>query len=105
MIVAGEVAKVESVRRDGGEHGARPVGSINLERVAIAATADLELPPAAHEVIIGRIEREEHADPAFGVGVQHDEVPILRALDVHTGAVAGIKLIVVETNGDWILSE
>ncbi len=105
MIVRGVSAEVVCVGRDSGEHGARSFVPLYLERIAIAATADLELLSAAHEVIVGRIEREEHADSAFGVGVQHDEVTILRALDVHAGAVAGVKLIVIEPNGDWILSE
>jgi hypothetical protein len=37
--------------------------------------------------------------------VQNKEVTVLRGLDVHAGAVAGVKLIVVETNCDRILSE
>ena len=105
MVVRSESAEVKRVGRDRGEHRARPFAGLYLERVAIAAAAQLEFLPATHEVVIGRIEREQHADSALRISVQDDEVAVLRGLDVDTRAVAGVKLIVVEANRDWILNE
>ena len=105
MVVRRESAEVKRVGRDCGEHRARPFAGLYLERVAIAAAAQLEFLPAAHEVVIGRIEREQHADSALGIGVQDDEVAVLRGLNVNTRAVAGVELIVIEANRDRILNE
>ena len=59
---------------------------------ALYAAAQLEFLPAAHEVVIGRIEREQHADSALRIGVQDHEVAVLRpprapAVDARSPAV------------------
>src|SRR2546427_735680 len=104
MVIAHVGVEAEGVGCDRGEHRARSV-ALERERVAIAAVSQLEALPAAHKVVIARIERKQHADPALGIGVQHDEVAVLRRLDVNAGAVAGPKLIVIEANSDGCLSE
>src|SRR2546427_4925588 len=56
-----------------GQHGARSFICLYLEGVAVGAAADLETFPPADEVVITRVEREQHANAAFGVGVQRSE--------------------------------
>jgi len=50
------------------------------------------------EVVVSRIEWEQHAHASIRIGVQHDEVSILRGLDVDTRAVAGCKPVVIDLN-------
>ena len=105
MVVTSERAEGECVGCHRREHRARSFIALDLERVAIGAAPHLELLPAAHKVVIARIERVEHADPALGLGMEHDEVAVLLGLDVDPGVVAGGELIVIEANSDGILSE
>src|SRR2546427_11505283 len=88
-----------------GQHGARSFICLYLEGVAVGAAADLETFPPADEVVITRVEREQHANAAFGVGVQDDEITVLRRFDVDTGAITDREVVVIEMHGDRRLSE
>src|SRR6266566_1962062 len=98
--VADELVVLERLCHPGGEHRAGPVVVVHHKRVAIRSTAQLLPLPAANEVVVSRIEREQHAHAAIRIGVQDDEVSILRGLDVDARAVAGRKPVVIDLHRD-----
>ncbi len=87
-MVAEHVA-VEPERRTGhrGVHHAAP-GAVGLEGLAVAPVADLIPLPAPDEVVVARIEREEHPEVAVRIGVEDDEVAVILGTDVNLGPVA-----------------
>src|SRR6266566_3079715 len=98
--VADELVVLERLCHPGGEHRAGPVVVVHHKRVAIRSTAQLLPLPAANEVVVSRIEREQHAHAAIRIGVQDDEVSILCGLDVDARAVAGRKPVVIDLHRD-----
>jgi hypothetical protein len=100
VVIAHKGAVVERIPGEDCHHRARAVAVVDEEGVAVGAPAQLEAPAAAHEVVIRRIEWEQHPDPSVGVGVQHDEVAVLHRLDVDAGAVAAGELLVIEFNAN-----
>ena len=95
VVAAHELVELERRDRAGGEHHARPLALVDGERFAVAPAAHLELVAAAHEVVAGRIEREQHPNPTLGVGPQHDEIAVVGQLHVHLGLVAALEITVL----------
>src|SRR6266566_5036865 len=98
--VADELVVLERLCHPGGEHRARAVIVVHHKRIAIRSTPQLLPLPAANEVVVSRIEREQHAHAAIRIGVQDDEVSILCGLDVDARAVAGRKPVVIDLHRD-----
>jgi hypothetical protein len=66
-----------------------PAGSVvRRERFAAPAAADLVLAAAAHEVVVFRIDREQHSEVPVGIGVEHQHVAILAGPHLHLGLFA-----------------
>jgi len=82
MITAHELVELEGGRRPRGEHHALALAVVDVERLAVPAAADLDLVAAPHEVVLARIEREEHTHTTLGVGAEHDHVAVIRQLHV-----------------------
>src|SRR6266566_8166114 len=97
---ADELVVLERLCHPGGEHRARAVIVVHHKRIAIRSTPQLLPLPAANEVVVSRIEREQHAHAAIRIGVQDDEVSILCGLDVDARAVAGRKPVVIDLHRD-----
>ena len=82
--------------RHGRQHGAGPGVLVHRKRLAVAATADLQLVVATHEVVVAGVEREQHPHAPVGVGPEHHEIAVLLGARVHLGAVAPGIIVVVE---------
>ena len=89
MIAEHELVEAERIVGHGGVHRAPALAVVRRERLVAAAAADLVLPAAAHEVVVLRIDREQHAQMAVGIGVEHQQVAILARPDLHLGLFAG----------------
>ncbi len=100
MIVADEGVEIERITRDRGQHRARSFIAVDLEGVAIIAAPNLELLVSTDEGVVARIDREQHADAASGVGVQDHEVAVLRRFDIDPGALAARELVVIDFDCD-----
>jgi len=96
VIVADEGVEGQRVRRQDRHHGAGPVARVHEERITVRATPNLHLAAPTHEIVIGGVEGEQHANPSVGVGMQNDEVAVFGGLDVHAGAVAAGELFVID---------
>lgn len=105
MIVVNECVELERVGRHRREDGSGPFQRFYLKSVAIGSAPDLEPPTAVNKVIVTRIKWEQHAEPAFRVGMQDDQMAILVRLDVDTRVIADRELVVIELYGDRRLNE
>ncbi len=96
VIVADEPVEGQWVGRKDRHHGAGPVARIHEERVTVRAPPNLHFPAPAHEIVIGGVEGEQHANPSLGVGMQNDKVAVFGGLDVYAGAVTAGELFVID---------
>src|SRR6266849_4071070 len=96
MIAAHELVELERCHRADGEHEPGALPLVDRERLAVAAAAELDRPPAAHKCVVARVEREQHPDAAVGIGAEHDEVAVLAELYVHMRLVAAPVIVLIE---------
>src|SRR5713101_7436704 len=105
MIAARELVELEWCHRAGGEHQPRALTLVDRERLAVAAAAELDRPPAAHEGVVARVEREQHPHAAVGIGAEHDEVAVLAELYVHMRLVAAPVMVLIEPDfHGWVVT-
>src|SRR5690349_5024775 len=105
VVAAHELVELERRHRAGGDDQPRAVAVIHVERFAVAPAADLDGLAAAHEVVVGRIEREQHPDAPVGVGAQHHDVAVFARLDVDARLVAPLEVVVIEPDFDrWVVT-
>jgi hypothetical protein len=88
--------RVESERalRPGGEDYPSPALFIHGERLVAAATLDLELPVPADELVVARVQREQHLHATLCIGSQHHNVAILPSADIDPRTLARNELVV-----------
>jgi hypothetical protein len=88
VVAPDELSELVGVPREGREDGAQAARLIDPERFPVATAAQLVILSAAQEAVVKRIEREQHPDPAVGLGMQHEEVAIGFGTRVHAHPVA-----------------
>src|SRR5438445_357658 len=95
VVPAYERVELEGLHGARGEHHACALAVVHVERLAVAPPAHLDLAAAAHERVVAGIEREQHPDPAVGVGAQHHEIAVLGHLHIHACPVALHEVVVL----------
>src|SRR5438034_3203268 len=95
MIAAHELVELERRAGPGGEHQPRALAVVHEERFAVAPAAHFDGLVAAREVVIRRIEREQHPHATLGVGAKHEQIPVVGQPHVDPGVVAALEIVVV----------
>src|SRR5437667_8400288 len=95
VVAAHELVELERGFRPGGKDNAGALAVVHVERLAIAATAHLDGLMPAHERVVARIEREQHAHAPVRIGAEDDDIAVIGEPDVHPGLVAASEIIVV----------
>src|SRR6266550_685915 len=88
MIAAHELVELERRAGPGGEHQPRALAVVHEERFAVAPAAHFDGLVAAREVVVRRIEREQHPHATLGVGAKHEQIPVVGQPHVDTGVVS-----------------
>ncbi len=105
VIPPAELTIAERILRERDIHG--PVSDLvhGPNGVVVLPIAYLEVATAPNEVVGKRVEREEHADAAFRIGMKHHEMSVCFRSDVHPDLFIEFEMIVVaEPNLQrWIL--
>ncbi len=105
VIPPAEVTVAERILRERDIYG--PVSNLfhGPNGVVVLPIAYLEVATAANEVVRKGVEREEHADAAFRIGMKHHEMSVCFRADVHPDLFIEFELVVVtEPNLQrWIL--
>ena len=96
VTVAGQLVERERVGRVGGEDGARSTFIVDLQRLPVGATPQFEVSLATNEVVLARIDWEQHPNPAEWVGMQNDHVAIAVGSDVDPRAVTDVVCLVIQ---------
>src|SRR5438034_974275 len=76
MVAAHELVEFERRGGPGGEHQPRAFAIVHKERFAIAPAPHFDGLVAAHEVVVRRVEREQHPHAPLGVGAEHEQIPV-----------------------------
>jgi hypothetical protein len=92
MVAAAEVTVAERVLRIGDVHGAEPFRLRGDDGVAVVPIPDLVVPATSNEVVRGRVERKQDADPPFRIRVQHQEMSVSLRAYVHSDSVPELQL-------------
>src|SRR5438309_1116168 len=95
MIAAHELVELERRAGPGGEHQPRALAVVHEERFAVAPAAHFDGLVAAREVVVRRIEREQHPHATLGVGAKHEQIPVVGQPHVDPGVVAALEIVVV----------
>src|SRR5438309_6687896 len=95
MIAAHELVELERCTGPGGEHQPRALAVVHEERFAVAPAAHFDGLVAAREVVVRRIEREQHPHATLGVGAKHEQIPVVGQPHVDPGVVAALEIVVV----------
>ena len=94
MIPATELPVTERVRRVGDVDRAESCGVDGANRWSILAIPNLVVAASAHEIVRERVEREEHADPTFRVGVEDHDMPVVFRAHVDSHPIANFQIAV-----------
>src|SRR5213596_1808002 len=95
MIAAHKLVELERRAGPGGEHQPRALAIVHEERFAVAPAAHFDALVAAHEVVVRRVEREQHPHAPLGVGAKHEEIAVVGQPHVDPGLVAALEIVVV----------
>jgi hypothetical protein len=61
---------------------------LDIERISISPTPQLIGLAGAHEVVIVGIDWEEDPNPALGIGMKHQQVPVAVGSDLNARVIA-----------------
>src|SRR5881296_3330313 len=105
MITAHELVELERRAGPGCEHQPRALAVVHEERFAVAPAAHFDGLVAPHEVVVRRVEREQHPHAPLGVGAQHEHIAVLGQPHIDPGLVGALEIVVViEPDFDrWIV--
>src|SRR6266576_3650071 len=95
MIAAHELVELERCTGPGGEHQPRALAVVHEERFAVAPAAHFDGLVAAREVVVRRVEREQHPHAPLGVGAKHEQIAVVGQPHVDPGLVAALEIVVV----------
>src|SRR2546426_7946389 len=95
MVPEHVAVELEWIRRYRRVDRALSCPRIGRERLPAAATADLVFSTAANEVVIPRIDREEHSKVPVSVHVEHEQIAIVPGTNLNLGPIAGKEAPVV----------
>src|SRR6266550_719294 len=95
MIAAHELVELERRAGPGGEHQPRALAVVHEERFAVAPAAHFDGLVAAREVVVRRVEREQHPHAPLGVGAKHEQIAVVGQPHVDPGLVAALEIVVV----------
>jgi hypothetical protein len=83
-----KVRDPERVNRKRREHQSGTARVLDIERISISPTPQLIGLAGAHEVVIIGIDWEEDPNPALGIGMKHQQVPISVGSDLDARVIA-----------------
>src|SRR6266550_129830 len=95
MIAAHELVELERCTGPGGEHQPRALAVVHEERFTVAPAAHFDGLVAAREVVVRRVEREQHPHAPLGVGAKHEQIAVVGQPHVDPGLVAALEIVVV----------
>jgi hypothetical protein len=101
VIATNELEEAQRIRGDRGVDGTGTPRIVDGKGIPATPAMDVVGSPAANEVVVTRIEREENPNPALGRGAQYDQIAIVGCLDLDLGsfpAVIGV-LVGPDPNG------
>lgn len=96
MITAYVFIELERVARKRGENSPYSFGCVDPERFSVTAPANFEFLSAADEVVVYRIEREQHPHASVWLRVQHEQVAVSLSADVNSHAVAQPRVVLAQ---------
>src|SRR5213594_3032087 len=95
MIAAHKLIELERRAGPGGEDQPRAFAVVHEERFAVAPAAHFDGLVTAREVVVRRVEREQHPHAPLGVGAKHEQIAVVGQPHVDPGLVAALEIVVV----------